>query len=215
VGLPNGTQWTISVNGTKMSSAKPTITIAYYGKGNLSWSVTPILSSDQTTRWIASAASGKLSIPSNATVYIHFLTEYRVQVGMNFAGNESNYTNYWVAQGGSIPFSVPATLGKFQFSNWTASSPTLRLSDTSSPNLTISATGSGILVANFSPAKSLGFSSILEQIGLTFASIPSAIFGKAVTVPIYFENLALSAAFTTFASIMIAGSLFIRRKNLR
>ena len=75
-GLPSGTSWSVTFNGSPYSSTTTTISISSVSPGSYSWSTGNPTSAATWCQGIPSPASGTMSFPSQTSQSISFQTQY-------------------------------------------------------------------------------------------------------------------------------------------
>ncbi|MEM4168995.1 MAG: hypothetical protein QXY99_02785 [Thermoproteota archaeon] len=89
VGLPTRVEWSVTFNGVTKSSTSNTIVFSNVQTGVYSWSVSPLISVEPGSRYVASPSSGTLSVPSQLTQTITYTAQYRVEISWSGLGGEA------------------------------------------------------------------------------------------------------------------------------
>ena len=78
-GLPSGTSWTVTFNGTQHTSTTNTLTFTI-ADGSYSWNTSTTISGETGTQYVASSASGTLNTPDQTSQNISYTTQYYLMV---------------------------------------------------------------------------------------------------------------------------------------
>jgi hypothetical protein len=178
-GLPSGTSWSVTFGSQTQSSTSSTITFTNIPAGTYSWSVSPPISGGSGVRYVASPASGSLSVPSQTSQTITYTTEYQWTFYASGLGSDASGTvvtidgtnyaysglpvSFWWSSGSTHSYSyqqyVSTTTSGKRYANHNPPSATVTVSGTNSLNpayhtehqLTISVSPSGAGTTTPSP----------------------------------------------------------------
>ncbi|MEO0072546.1 MAG: T9SS type A sorting domain-containing protein [candidate division WOR-3 bacterium] len=79
-GLPAGTSWTVTWNGTPYTSTTNTITISNVSAGTYNWSVSSPISGGTGVQYVGSPTSGSMNVPTQTSQTITWTTQYYLTV---------------------------------------------------------------------------------------------------------------------------------------
>ncbi|MCW4029225.1 MAG: PQQ-binding-like beta-propeller repeat protein [Candidatus Bathyarchaeota archaeon] len=79
-GLPQGTSWSVMLNGKTQTSSEETITFTNVAKGICVWRVQSPIPNGADTRSVADSTVGLLSVPSQSSKAITFITLYKLTI---------------------------------------------------------------------------------------------------------------------------------------
>jgi len=150
-GLPTGTSWSVTFNGSPYSSTGTTITIPNISPGTYSWSISSNPASCGTgCQGIPSPASGSMNVPSQTSQSISFQTQYQVTIFANPSsdGTVSPSGTQWENAGTSLSISSTPS-SSYLFQSWTSSSGSITFSSTTSASTTATINGPGTITGNF------------------------------------------------------------------
>lgn len=198
-GLPQGTPWELTFNGTAHSINQASFGVNTSSGKDLVWSVqTPIYSIEGSVRYIALHSSGFVNITSEGSISIEFQPQFKLTCVENIAGNQSVEFVYWVPSGSVVPLETPQEISQYEFLDWNSSSPMLTLSNASASSSLATVKGPGTVVANYAFKAISGTGSTL-----------SSIFGSTI----FLEMVPVMAGSATSCSIMIVGTVIMRKKS--
>ena len=119
-GLPSGTSWTVTFNGTQQTSTTNTITFTI-DDGTYSWSTSATISGETGTQYVASSASGTMNVPTQTAQSITYTTQYYLTVTSDH-GSPSGQN--WYNAGATATFGVTspdvADTTRHVLSSWTS-----------------------------------------------------------------------------------------------
>ncbi|AWR96162.1 PQQ-binding-like beta-propeller repeat protein [Acidianus sulfidivorans JP7] len=123
-GLPAGTTWSVTLTGeynkTTISSSSSTITFNNLPEGIYSFTISPsILYEGIGAREVVSQSSGSITLTSNSTVQITYLTQYYLLVNSTYGGTVSPSSG-WYNAGSEVQLCASAYFG-YQFIKWIGS----------------------------------------------------------------------------------------------
>ena len=78
-GLPSGTSWNVTFDGTQHTSTTNTITFTI-DNGTYSWNTSTTISGETGTQYVASSASGTMNVPTQTSQSITYTTQYYLTV---------------------------------------------------------------------------------------------------------------------------------------
>lgn len=168
VGLPSGTNWTVTFNGSPQSSTTNQIVFAGQTQLNcLGWSTASTISTGLGAQSVTAQTGGCMNTSGTVPVQNTQAIVYTSQVQVTFAvspsgtGTVSLGTGFYNT-GTPIVVSAVPNIGQ-TFSSWKSSTPSITFGSTSAASTTFTATAPGTITANFKAAK---FSVIFTEFGL-------------------------------------------------
>ncbi|MDG6906735.1 MAG: hypothetical protein JRN20_13220, partial [Nitrososphaerota archaeon] len=150
-GLPQGTSWNVTFDGDTLSSTTNSISFYPFPQGTYSWSVASPLSGSQGTQYaVTSASSGSISVPSQTSEAITFVTQYQVSIGSSpsSGGTTSPSGLSWYDAGSSLQIVATPASG-YEFSSWSTSTGSISLASATSQSTTAEINGPGTISADF------------------------------------------------------------------
>ncbi|HUI86849.1 MAG TPA: hypothetical protein VLY21_06815 [Nitrososphaerales archaeon] len=166
-GLPSGTNWTVTFNGSPQSSTTNTITFTGETQTNcLSWSTASTISTGLDVQYATSQTGGCMNTSGTVPVQNTQSVVYTEQVQVTMAvspsgtGSVSLGTAFYNA-GTPIPISAVPNVGQ-TFSKWTASSG-ITVASSTTASTTFTATSPGTVTADF---KASSFTVTFTEFGL-------------------------------------------------
>ncbi|MDG6988714.1 MAG: hypothetical protein JRN21_05235 [Nitrososphaerota archaeon] len=147
-GLPTGTLWSATLNGTTQSSTTSQIVFSNLPLGTASWTVAavPVYSGAQ---YAPASSSGTVDVTGIGTVSVSFSEQYLVTMAVTPAGSGSTAPSgsVWVPAGSAISIQATPASG-FGFSEWSATS-NITVATPSSPSTSATVAGPGTVTAGF------------------------------------------------------------------
>jgi hypothetical protein len=172
-GLPSGTSWGVTFNGSFYSSSTPVIkvggvvTYAY-------WSTTGLIASGTPgVAWGTTSTYGYVSVPSQTHVTIPFVQEYWVAVVTNptysgSAGISGMGASGYFPAGATLPLLAVGN-DYAAFHGWSSSAKSLKLASAKAATTTVTLGASGTITATFvSPMTTLTFTEFNLPTGTTW-----------------------------------------------
>jgi hypothetical protein len=155
-GLPSGTSWSATFDGTLLSGTTSTLKYTGVTAGSYCYYPVTVAGSASTTQYTP-GQNYCINVPSVERITVVYTTEYYTTFGVSPSGSGTiNYGTNWYAAGSEIEIAAAATSG-FTFSSWTPSAGiTIASTTTESTELTMNAAGTvtadfntGSYAANF------------------------------------------------------------------
>jgi len=141
LGLPAGTQWSVTFNGSTRSSTASNITFTGVPAGNYTWNATSIIAVGSGTRYVAQTSSGTISVPTASSVSLHYVKQYMVTVQPTAGGSTSPSGTSWYDAGSTVTITAVPAPG-YEFVGWeTNSSITFTNSSSATTNMTVNSAG--------------------------------------------------------------------------
>lgn len=147
-GLPSGTSWNFTLNGTTYSSKNSTLSVPNLASGTYSWTAVavPIMAGE---RYGPVNSSGTLTIPTETSLSLTYKPQYLVTlVSANSTEGSVSPSSSWVASGSLISISAVPSYG-YVFTGWTSNTTSIVIANASSESTTASVAGPGTLTASF------------------------------------------------------------------
>lgn len=174
VGLPTGSPWQLSFNGTEYSSTTPWINVTTRS-GDFPVTAYPAVSGNSNQTFVPSGVGSGGSVTVGQAYDVNFTSTYELQL-IQGAGGRLNVTpgRYFLGPGSSVSVSATPSPG-FSFGGWTGSGP----GSYSGPNLNITVVASGPITesAAFVPLISNRFNVTINETGLPAGTLWGAIVG--------------------------------------
>ncbi|MGC8848644.1 MAG: InlB B-repeat-containing protein, partial [Conexivisphaera sp.] len=149
-GIPTGTAWSVTFNGTTESSTTGTITYTGIPPGNYSWSAPSIVPVSQSERASsAGSTSGTLDLTSNAQVSVPYVVQYAVSFESLPSSGGTTYPNEteWVNAGSTIQIRAAPSHG-YKFVGW-ATNQSISFENASATYTTATVNSAGTIAAEF------------------------------------------------------------------
>jgi len=147
-GLPSGTSWSVTFNGTTLSTTATNITFTDVTLGNYSWNASMLILGGTGTRYVASTSSGTMDVPAQASQTITYTTQYQVTFAVTPSGSGSTSpagSNVWENAG---TLSITATSGAgYSFSSWSSDTGSITFVNANSASTTATISGTGTITA--------------------------------------------------------------------
>ena len=117
-GLPSGTNWSVTLDGSPESSSSSTISFSE-PNGSYAYSVLSPTPADHGTRYVATPSSGSVDVSgANASVSVSYGPQYALAVTVAPLGTGTvSPENGWYASGKTVSIDATPTPGN-SFSNW-------------------------------------------------------------------------------------------------
>jgi YVTN family beta-propeller protein len=206
-GLPAGTQWSVTFNGLTKSSTSNNITFTDVFAGNYIWNANSIIASGNGTRYIAQASSGTISVPTELSVSLHYVKQYRVTIQPTPGGNTSPSGTFWYNAGSTINLTAIPAPG-YEFVGWeTNSSITFTNSSSATTHAVINSPGT--IVALFKAVPSSIQSNTVSVTSTSFSTNNTLISSKPT--PSVVSTLAVVMGVVVVA--LIAALIMIRLRK--
>jgi len=148
-GLPKGTSWSGSIGGYSFVSSQGSVILNVYS-GRYSLGINPVFT--QQIEYVPSAypsfinAFGSVSISVNYSVYFYVY----ITSGNIHGGTVSMYGTYWFPNGSKITLSADPNAG-YRFSGWVTTGSSIKISNYSAEETTVTINGPGVIIAEFEP----------------------------------------------------------------
>ncbi|MFP3261650.1 MAG: DUF2341 domain-containing protein [Nitrososphaeria archaeon] len=148
-GLPKGTSWSGSIGGYSFVSSQGSV-ILNVDSGRYSLGINPVFT--QQIEYVPSAypsfinAFGSVSINVNYSVYFYVY----ITSGNIHGGTVSMYGTYWFPNGSKITLSADPNAG-YRFSGWVTTGSSIKISNYSAEETTVTINGPGVIIAEFEP----------------------------------------------------------------
>ena len=182
-GLPSGTSWSVTFGSQTQSSTGSTITFNNIPAGTYLWSVSSPISGGSGVRYVASPASGSMSVPSQTSQSITYTTQYQWTFSASGLGTDASGTvvtvdgtaysslpvSFWWASGSTHSYSyqeyVSSTTSGKRYANHNPPGGTITVSSSGSVNpayhaeylLTVNVSPSGAGSVSLNPSSSDGY----------------------------------------------------------
>ncbi|MCI4318893.1 MAG: hypothetical protein L3K23_02010 [Thermoplasmata archaeon] len=190
IGLPTGTSWSVTFNGSLSSATTPTIKFSSFLTSSYSWSVTSPIQKGAWIEYVASVTYGYMYVPNQLTQVIVFTKQ--VQVGLLVTpangGSATPAGPTYYPAGSQIAISASPSAG-YMFTKWTSSTPSITLTSTTAISTVATLGGPGNVTATFT----------LKSYTVTFAEVGLP---KGSTWQVTFNSLTY---FSTTATLLVTG----------
>jgi len=203
VGLPASTHWTVIFGGASKSSTTTTLTTNSLAPGGYAWTIAPI-TSGATTEYVASPASGTVTMPSQLSQEIVFTTEYAVTFAVTGSGSVTPASGYYPNHGN---LSLQASSSSELFSKWSTTASKVHVGSTANAGTNATVDGSTTVTAVFKSGSicSSKCSLTFREVGLpsgtgwgvTFGGINYAGTGTSIAL----TGLSAGASWTSFSPV--------------
>ena len=155
VGLPAGTSWGVTFNGSFYGTNKTTLSITKAFSGYAYWTTLgTVASSTPGTVYTTPQTYGSLPLPYATHVALVFTMAFQVSFLSNptylMAGVLGGYYSGYFPSGSVLPVFVQAN-DYMLFQKWSSSSKHLKLGNAKALSTTVTVTGSGSVTGNFRP----------------------------------------------------------------
>ncbi|MCI4324081.1 MAG: glycoside hydrolase, partial [Thermoplasmata archaeon] len=173
-GLPTGSEWHLSVNGTEYSSSTDWINITAH-PGLYPYAAFPVISANGTSAFTPITSSGMANLSTASSFEVDFTTGQQVQVIASLGGSVSGGPGTsWLGTGAFENLTATPEAG-FSFGGWSGSGS----GSYSGPNTTaeIQALGPIVESANFIPHSLTQNSAFVNETGLPNGTLWSADLG--------------------------------------
>jgi len=167
-GLPPGTQWSVTFNGITKSSTSNSITFTGVLAGNYTWNASSIIAVGNGTRYVAQASSGTISVPTELSVSLHYVKQYRVTIQPTPGGSTSPSGTSWYDAGSTINITATPAPG-YEFVGWETNS-SITFTNSSSATTYAVINSPGTIVALF---KAVPSSTQSSTVNVTSTSVPT------------------------------------------
>jgi YVTN family beta-propeller protein len=168
-GLPAGAQWSVTFNGITKSSTSNSITFTGVLPGNYTWNASSIIAVGSGTRYVAQASSGTISVPTELSVSLHYVKQYRVTIQPTAGGNTSPSGTFWYNAGSIINITAIPAPG-YEFVGWETNS-SIKFTNSSSATTHAVINSPGTIVALF---KAVPSSTQSRTVSVTSTSVPTS-----------------------------------------
>ena len=168
-GLPPGTQWSVTFNGITKSSASNSITFTGVLPGNYTWNASAIIAVGSDTRYVAQASSGTISVPTELSVSLHYVKQYRVTIQPTPGGSTSPSGTSWYDANSTINITATPATG-YEFVGWETNS-SITFTNSSSATTYAVINSPGTIVALFKAVPSPTQSG---TVNVTSTSVPTS-----------------------------------------
>ncbi|MCX7757322.1 MAG: choice-of-anchor J domain-containing protein [candidate division WOR-3 bacterium] len=124
-GLPAGTSWTVTWDGTPYTSTTNTITISNVSAGTYNWSVSSPISGGVGVRYVGSPTSGSMNVPGQTSQEITWVTQYQLTMVTNYGTTSPAVGTHWYNAGSVVTISATAPQTgdgeRYVWNGWTGS----------------------------------------------------------------------------------------------
>jgi YVTN family beta-propeller protein len=168
-GLPAGAQWSVTFNGITKSSTSNSITFTGVLPGNYTWNASSIIAVGSGTRYVAQASSGTISVPTELSVSLHYVKQYRVTIQPTPGGSTSPSGTFWYNAGSTINITAIPAPG-YEFAGWETNS-SIKFTNSSSATTNAVINSPGTIVALF---KAVSSSTQSGTVSVTSTSVPTS-----------------------------------------
>jgi len=148
-GLPSGTTWSLTVNGTTYSSSTQSIEVKGLSPGTYFWSSQPTIQISKGERCVLTQTSGSISVNSPTSLSLSYVLQYFTSFETLPTKGGSTYPNMseWVNAGSTVSLVAKPSSG-YKFAGWeTNSSITFANSSSATTNAVVDSPGT--IVASF------------------------------------------------------------------
>ncbi|PVU69576.1 hypothetical protein DDW06_02965 [Sulfolobales archaeon SCGC AB-777_K20] len=204
-GLPPGTQWSVTFDGLTKSSTSNSITFTGVLPGNYTWNASSIIAVGNGTRYVAQASSGTISVPTELSVSLHYVKQYRVTIQPTAGGNTSPSGTSWYNAGSTIKITAIPAPG-YEFVGWETNS-SIKFTNSSSATTNAVINSPGTIVALF---KAVPSSTQSGTVSVTSTSVPTS---SASTKPTPSVAPTLVVVADVVVAVSIAALLMIRLRK--
>jgi len=205
-GLPAGTSWSVTFNGSTKSSTANSITFTGVPAGNYTWNAAPIMAVGSGTRYVAQASSGTISVPTTSSISLYYVKQCSVTIQSTAGGSTSPSGTFWYNAGSTINITATPAPG-YEFAGWeTNSSITFTNSSSATTNAIVNSAGT--IVASFKAVPSSTTSSAAVPSSTTSSTQPSSTITSSTTS----STMEYVAAAVVVVIVILVAALLIRRK---
>jgi len=199
VGIPSGSDWQLSFNGTEYSSTTPWINVTTR-PGNFPVQSYPTLAAAGNQTFVPTGIGSGGSVVVGQTYDVNFTSTYKVQLEESAGGTLSKAVgSYFLAPGATLEVNATPTVG-YRFAGWTGTGPGSVTSTIETANLT--ANGPIVETASFLPL-------VLDRFNVTIneTGVPNGTAWTVVVGGVGYSSLSSQLVIPNEFSCTYSGSL--------